>query len=515
MLRSLIIWASIVGISALSAATNTYAGFAELRPLQIRKAQKPAITDDQTRTVLLRGANLNTLGDYYQANPEMPTKIPASQQDYAEMASLGFNVVRLVLSWSALEPTRGQLDPNYLEAIRTHVGYAKSHGMYTVLDMHQDAWGKYIASTGNDQCGFFEPAIGWDGAPAWATITDGASTCRFPGLREMSPAVARAFENFWRNRDGIQDALIDTWAKLAAEFATEPAVAGYDLLNEPNFGLSVGFSQTLMMGGYYTKALRAIRKAEAAAEGFHHIAFFEPSVEWSAFGTTLWPIGFFLFDSNIVFAPHLYSGSITVIGTIESGYAHAAQAAQFYRTPFWSGEWGWFGEGAEAEASVWRYAQMEDQYQIGGAVWQWKQACGDPHPQKVWNGRPVTETQNQVNLIYCPGDIEGGISPVYQTVLSRAYPKNAPGQINTLNSNPYTGEFLLTGSTDSSSTAIIWVPASQRQILPEVQHESSGPLEPGDSANTSQNASLTISPLPGGYEVSLKVSGEYTISIQY
>ena len=399
MVKSLITWAAIIGLVACSMAANANTGFAELRPLQVLKSQTPAITDDQSRTVLLRGANLNTLGDYYQANPEMPTKIPASQQDYAEMASLGFNVVRLVLSWSALEPTRGQLDPTYLETIRTHVGYAKSQGIYTVLDMHQDAWGKYIASTQADQCGFFEPAIGWDGAPAWATITDGASTCRFPGLREMSPAVARAFENFWRNRDGIQDALIDTWAKLAAEFATEPAVAGYDLLNEPNFGLSVGFSQTLMMGSFYTKALRAIRKAETAAEGFHHIAFFEPSVEWSAFGTTLWPIGFFLFDSNIVFAPHLYSGSITVIGTIESGYAHAAQAARFYRTPFWSGEWGWFGEGAETEASVWRYAQMEDQYQIGGAVWQWKQACGDPHPQKVWNGRPVTETQNQVNLL--------------------------------------------------------------------------------------------------------------------
>ncbi|MDX1693242.1 MAG: cellulase family glycosylhydrolase [Ketobacteraceae bacterium] len=476
-------------------------GWAGLPPLHVKRGAEPAIKDHLDRTVLLRGVNLNALGDYYQANPDQPTLIPAGEEDFVQMARLGFNVVRLVLNWSRLEPEPGQINEAYIEQIRTFVNYAKAHGLYTVLDMHQDAWGKHIASDGSEACGFFERSIGWDGAPAWATFTDGASTCRLPGVREVSPAVATAFENFWRNREGIQDALIRVWARLAEEFADEPAVAGYDLLNEPNFGLSAGWTHTFLMGNYYTRVIRAIRKAERrVAGGFHHIAFFEPSAEWSAFGITLWPLGFFIFDPNIVFAPHLYSGSITVTGTIDTGYENAKRVADFYRAPFWSGEWGWFSVGDAAEESVWQYAQREDRYRIGGAVWQWKQACGDPHPQKYWGGREVQEPQYQVNIIYCPGDVEGGISPVYRRVLSRAYPRHSPGRLASLFSDPYEGVLRMTGSSDDEGTAVLWIPASERVSQPEVS--GGGP-------------SFSLEPLPGGYRLEVGVSGDYELEIRY
>lgn len=340
---------------------------ADLR-LSVRKGSLPAIIDARDRTVLLRGVNLNSLGDYYAAFPAYPTVIPIEEADFERMASLGFNVVRLLLSWSYLEPMPGVIDEAYIGKIRETVALAKKHGLYVVLDMHQDAWGKYIASTEADQCGFFERSIGWDGAPQWATLTEGRSTCRIR-VREFSPAVATAWENFWRNKNGIQDHLIQVWARLAREFAAEPAVAGYDLINEPNFGLSVGLSQTMLMGRYYSKTLKAIRTAEQSVTGgFPHIGFFEPSVEWSAFGTTLFPIGSFVLDPNIVFAPHLYSGSITVVGDVASGYREAAKVAKIYRTPFWSGEWGWFGEPVSAEPQIWTYAQHEDHYLIGGAA---------------------------------------------------------------------------------------------------------------------------------------------------
>lgn len=474
---------------------------AGLPPLHVERGANPAIKDQQNRTVLLRGVNLNALGDYYQANPEQPTVIPAGEEDFVQMASLGFNVVRLVLNWSRLEPQPGEINEAYIQQIREFVQQAKAHGLYTVLDMHQDAWGKHIASDGSETCGFFERAIGWDGAPAWATITEGASTCRLPGVREVSPAVATAFENFWRNRDGIQDALIRVWTRLAREFANEPAVAGYDLLNEPNFGLSAGWTHTFLMGNYYTRVIRAIREAErSVAGGFSHIAFFEPSAEWSAFGVTLWPIGFFMFDPDIVFAPHLYSGSITITGTIESGYQHAKRVADFYRAPFWSGEWGWFSAGDDAENGVWQYAQYEDEYRIGGATWQWKQACGDPHPQKLWDGQPVQETQYQVNIIYCPGDVEGGINPVYRTVLSRAYPRHSPGELTQLSSDPYQGEFLMEGHTSQQGTALVWVPQSERREFPLIS--------PAQSLISRQS-------VPGGYLLGLSVSGNYRVRIHY
>ena len=471
--------------------------------LHIKRGNKSAIVDANERTVLLRGVNLNALGDYYQANPNSPTVIPANKTDFEEMQNLGFNVVRLILSWSFLEPLPGMIDEAYLQKIHNFVDLAKAHGMYTVLDMHQDAWGKYIASDGSENCGFFEPSIGWDGAPEWATITEGLSTCRVPGLRELSPATAKAFENFWHNKNGIQDNLINVWKRLAVEFADEPAVAGYDLINEPNFGISLGWSQTFLMGKFYTKALKAIRKAERSVPGgFEHIGFFEPSAEWSAFGITLPPLGFFYFDNNIVFSPHLYSGSITITGDVASGFKHAKNIANIYRAPFWSGEWGWFGK--NTESGIWEYAQHEDAYLVGGAVWSWKQACGDPHTQKVWNGRVVHDTQHQLNITYCPGNIEGGISPEYKTVISRAYPKYSPGELIELSSDPFTGELTLRGKTESPGTLSLWVPRSDRVDIPVVRNSSGEPTNPNVS-NISAD----------GYVVDLMVSGLYEVSITY
>jgi endoglycosylceramidase len=468
-------------------------------PLSVRKGSLPAVVDSEGRTVLLRGTNLNSLGDYYAANPAYPTVIPATEEDFERMASLGFNVVRLLVSWSFLEPQPNVIDEAYIAKVRQHVLLAKKYGMYTVIDMHQDAWGKHIASNGTEDCGFFERSIGWDGAPAWATLTQGRSTCKYR-VREISPAVATAWENFWRNKQGIQDHMIRVWARLAREFAAEPAVAGYDLINEPNFGLSVGISQTLFMGNYYTKALRAIRAAEKSVPGgFSHIGFFEPSVEWSAFGTTLFPLGLFMRDPNIVFAPHLYSGSITIKGDIASGYKNAANVASVYRTPIWSGEWGWFGDPVSSEASIWTYAQHEDKYLIGGAVWQWKQACGDPHTQGRWGGTDPVGNQNQLNITFCPGDVDLGVNPAYQRVLARAFPQHAPGALTALGSDPYTGKMTMSGNTQSPGIAKLWVPASGRVNTPVI---SGGSVQ-------------RITSVKGGYIAEVRVEGIYRIAVDY
>ena len=49
--------------------------------------------------------------------------------------------------------------------------------------------------------------------------------------REPSGAAWRAF---YANDRGIRDELVRAWGTIAKAFRTEPAVAGYDLLNEPD-----------------------------------------------------------------------------------------------------------------------------------------------------------------------------------------------------------------------------------------------------------------------------------------
>ena len=99
------------------APVETPAPLAELGPLAVARDGRPRIVDDRGRDVLLRGANLNALGDYHQDDPDLPPTRPPSADDWDRMAANGFSVVRLVVSWSALEPERGELDRAYVDRI--------------------------------------------------------------------------------------------------------------------------------------------------------------------------------------------------------------------------------------------------------------------------------------------------------------------------------------------------------------------------------------------------------------
>lgn len=434
-----------------------------LEPLRSVRGDSPAIVDSSGREVLLRGVNVNQLGDYYQANPRLATVLPLTQRDFEEIAAVGFNTVRLLVSWSALEPEPGAFDRAYVDRVRQAVGWAREQGLYVVLDMHQDAWGKHIATEPGETCApGFMPSVGWDGAPQWATLTDGLPTCRL-GLREVSPAVGQAWQSFYDDRAGIQTALVRTWGRLAREFASESAVAGYDLLNEPNPGLSG--NQTARLGEFYGRTIEAIRDAErAAAGGFEHIVFFEPGVEWSGFGVTATPPPSFTTDPNVVFSPHLYADSITVTPvTVEQGFDYAEAAAGTYASTVWSGEWGWFGDPAADRAEIARYAIQEDARLIGGAWWSWKQACGDPHVIPAPGGEP-NEISPSLNRYACrPAQRPLGIPEATRRILERAYPRAAPGRLIALESDPESGAMRLAGRGGAARSCelLVWLPGGR------------------------------------------------------
>ena len=85
---------------------------------------------------------------------------------FRQMRALGFDNLRLPVSWSLLEPTPGQLDRTYLERIAQVVGWAKAQGIWVVIDLHQDAWSKYDYTPDGQPC---PPGTGTvkdqDGAP--------------------------------------------------------------------------------------------------------------------------------------------------------------------------------------------------------------------------------------------------------------------------------------------------------------------------------------------------------------
>lgn len=490
-------FAALFGALALPAR----AAAAELPRLLVQRGPDPAIVDDAGREVLLRGVNVNQLGDYFQADPALPPVATLTEADFAQIAHQGFDVVRLVMSWSSFQPTRGSFDRRALDRVRQAVDWAKRYGLYVVLDMHQDSWGKDVATPPGTVCPpGLGPAIGWDGAPSWATYFDGMTTCRAGDTRELSPAVAQAFDNFYLDREGIQGQFAATWGRIARAFASDPTVAGYDLFNEPHPGFAFGPGQSVLLGHVYDRVIDSIRAGERASPGgFTHPVFFEPSVFWSGGSADALPPPGFTEDDQLVFAPHLYAESLTLdqkagatAVTLEQGFVNAQAAAASYNVPLWSGEWGFFAKPPERNLpKIERYAAAEDRALIGGVYWVWKQACGDPH----LGGHPGAS--DSLNRVDCPSGRPLGQFPGYTRLLGRAVPRFAPGRLVSISSDAATGRFTFRGRDDNpagSCTLEAWVPGN------------AAPTVAGDGVS-----GLRARPVPGGFIVSGCARGAYEL----
>jgi len=144
----------------------------------------PYIADDQGRMVILHGATPAGLIEFgpgtapvYPVDPaayedgKCPAQSgkywPLCRSDLEAMARLGFNSVRVPISWSVLEPTRGAFSQALVDRLAQIVDWARALRMYVIIDMHQNAFSHYVDPGDGVHLDFNS------GAPRWATITDG------------------------------------------------------------------------------------------------------------------------------------------------------------------------------------------------------------------------------------------------------------------------------------------------------------------------------------------------------
>ena len=461
---------------------------APLSRLTAVRGSDPGLFDATGRQVLLRGVNFNHLGDYFQAHPLLPNVAELGEDDWDDAAALGMSVIRLVTTWSAWEPERDRIDLAYLERVRRAVREANARDMYVVIDMHQDAWSKYVFTPADELCPEgTRPQIGWDGAPDWATFTDGEPTCT-PGRREDSPAVRRAWDAFYANRDGIRDELVELWGFIASAFVHDPGVAGYDLLNEPGNG---SLARTTRQGltAFYRSAIGAIRDAEAGAGYPGHVIFFEPSV------LAVLPDFDLSDDPNLIFAPHNYAESIgwSFPGLLDLLFLVYDALGVLYETTLWIGEYGSFSSVEENEAWMARFAALEDaRHGAGGTWWQWEQECGDPH--NVSGAWPLSAEWVENQRERC-----GNARFHVTTCARRAYPRAVPGRLTSLSAPSCGAELTLTGSTTDSSTADLWIPSDVDEA-PKVSGQ--GILD------------VTGRRVAGGWRIAVGVQGDYRIEVE-
>ncbi|HNF48865.1 MAG TPA: cellulase family glycosylhydrolase [Chitinophagales bacterium] len=457
---------------------------------------KSGIYDAAGRYMILRGVNYNCLGYYWQANSQVAVQKQPEEADFKLMATYGFNCVRLLFSWSKLEPAQGQYDYNYIEQIKKYIEIAGKYGLYVLIDMHQDAWGKYIATPQSVNCS--SPNKGWDGAPLWATLTDSASTCKNTTDRESAPAVVHAFENFWNNKQNIQTACLNAWAELAKNCCVYENVLGYDLLNEPGLGYSNLLDGSSKMSRFYGDAIRRIRAAEQSVNGFQHIIFFETSITQNGNPLPFIPSFGFTNDKNIAFAPHTYFEAISYALTIEQGYDLLKTISALFKTPMLIGEYGFFDGYATDSSKLARFAVKEDANFGSSTYWQWSQAPGDPHSIS-YDGLLFSQTNMALIELDKNGNFTGNINKDYLKVLSRSRPVAVAGKPTYLSSNINSGKLSLYASLSGSGTTILWVPSGHGT-----------PVVSG--TNIVKNE---IQQVDGGFRIAVEVNGDYKIHLSF
>ena len=433
-----------------------------LLPLRPLTTSDLRIVDDLGRDVLLRGVNITSLGEYWQGDPEQPPTLPTTEEDWDAMASLGISVIRLVVHWSLIEPERGVIDEGYLDEVDAYVRAAAEHGIYTVIDMHQDAYSAFIFTPPDETCPEdTRPAKGWDGAPEWAVITEGLSTC-ITGDRNSSPAVQTAWNHFYDNTDGIRDRFAAAWGAVAARFAGRPEVAGYDVINEPEVPRPAN-QLTPLYEQLIVDVVEAIRAAEAEA-AFEHLIIVEPAIPagFPEYGPVIPdPRRAGVSTTNLVSGPHNYAETIGLPGMEMSFEAMNDLYLGFARSfglPTWIGEYGFWNTNPDTLEKLGRYAADEDANLIGGAWWQWRQPCGDPHSIGPTGEYVVVH----LNPVSCPGDNNLGPTEEFFKVLGRGYPRAAPGELDSMSSDPDTGLLVVEATaTQPGGELVVWTPTTQ------------------------------------------------------
>ena len=264
----------------------------ELTPLH---TEKDRLVDGLGRQVILRGVNLG--GDSKVPYPSGGTQhssdfsdhrtvsfvgrpFPLSEADehLARIAHWGFNCLRLLTTWEAVEHAGPkQYDEEYLDYFEAVCQKAGQHGLYVIVDFHQDVWSRMS---------------GGDGAPGWTFEAVGLDFKRFaqanaahvmqqrfdysnPQGRQDSypqmswasnyrmPANGIMWTLFWAGQsitpefeiDGLnvqeylQSHYLGAMDAVACRVKAMPHVIGFDSLNEPGTGwLERPLSPTIVDG---------------------------------------------------------------------------------------------------------------------------------------------------------------------------------------------------------------------------------------------------------------------------
>ncbi|NCI45316.1 cellulase family glycosylhydrolase [Sediminibacterium soli] len=251
-----------------------------------------------------------------------------TKADIDSMAAWGFNSIRLPMHYALFtlpvdeEPVAGKntwLEKGF-EMTDKLLQWCRQHKIYLILDLHAAPGGQ-----GND----------------------------LP-ISDRDPAKPSLWES-----EANRQKTIELWRKLAARYAKEEWIGGYDILNEPNWGFDdpKDFRGTNEKNNIPLQKLMKDITAAIRTADKHHIII----IEGNGFGnnyngiTPVW-------DDNLVMSFHKY-GNFNTTGSIR----HFLDLREKFNIPLWLGE-----SGENANTWFTEAIGLAERNDIGWAWWQEK-----------------------------------------------------------------------------------------------------------------------------------------------
>jgi aryl-phospho-beta-D-glucosidase BglC (GH1 family) len=257
-----------------------------------------------------------------------------TRQDIALLHRAGFNAIRVPMHYSLFESD----DAEGFKLLDQLIVWSRAEGLYVILDLHAAPGGQ----TG-------------------ANIDDSPG---YPWLYQ-SPQE--------------QEHLLAIWRRLAAHYRDEPAVLGYDLLNEPIPPFPRLASLNPSLEPLYKRLSEEIRKVDA-----HHVLFLG-GAQWdgnfSVFGKP--------FDSNVVYTFHKYWTAAD-----ESVLRPYLDFRERYDVPIWMGE-----SGENTDEWIAQFMKALEKNNIGWAFWPYKKMG---KPSSVVNISPPADWERIVEFAKLP-----------------------------------------------------------------------------------------------------------------
>ncbi len=368
-----------------------------------------------------------------------------SEADIAFIKSLGATVVRLAVNYRHFEDDAHPFE--YLETgfarLDRAIEWCTRHGIYAIIDLHA--------------------VQGWQNTD-WHSDNSSRHSL------------------FWQHPH-FQARFIALWEEFARRYKGNPAIAGYNLMNEPvNNAPSGRFSNTYAtdwesFNHIYRRAVEAIRAIDP-----DHIIFLEGDYFSSRFDGLEPP-----FAANLVYSSHNYTAAgfgpgryPGVFGgqrwdrVFQESYFLDRQGTQFaqqHQVPLWVGEFGAVYNGLAEEIPD-RLRALDDQLEVFNArnthwtMWTYKDVgvmgwlTVVPDSAFMQQVAPLLEAKRELGADFWMGWLP--TTPVREQV--RALARSVEAALNDSSLDPLANETYLTQATLSGYVAQLMQPTFARRF---------------------------------------------------